>query len=78
MFKLSSIKIGMKYQYVRNMVLKSKNLTITCLPASCNSDYDVIKNLDTKEIIYILRDLDTGIITDVTTNYYKTINSIKK
>lgn len=78
MFKLSSIKIGMKYQYVRNMVLKSKNLTITCLPASCNSDYDVIENLDTKEIIYVLRDLDTGIITDVTTNYYKIINSTKK
>lgn len=44
-----------------------------CLPASCNSNYNVVENLDTKEKVYILRDCDTGIITDVTTDYYKTI-----
>lgn len=46
---------------------------MSCLPASCNSNYNVVENLDTKEKIYVLRDYDTGIITDVTTDYYKAI-----
>lgn len=71
MFTLSSIKIGMKYQDVRNEIIKSNNFIISCLPASCNSNYNVVENLDTKEKVYVLRDCDTGIITDVTTNYYK-------
>ena len=75
MFKLSSIKAGMKYQDVRNEIMKSNNLVMSCLPAFCNSDYDVAKNLDTKEKVYILRDYDTGIITDVTTDYYKAVNA---
>lgn len=49
MFTLSSMKIGMKYQDVRNEIIKSKNLIMRCLPASCNSNYNVIENLDTKE-----------------------------
>ncbi len=73
--KLSNIKVGRKYQYVRNEIIKSENLIITCLPAFCNSDYDVVENLDTKEKIYVLRDLDTGIITDVTDDYYKAVNA---
>lgn len=73
MFTLSSIKIGMKYQDVRNEIIKSKNLIMRCLPASCNSNYNVVENLDTKRRVYILRDCDTGIITDVTTDYYKAI-----
>lgn len=71
MFTLSSMKIGMKYQDVRNEIIKSKNLIMSRLPASCNSSYNVAENLDTKEKVYVLRDYDTGIITDVTTNYYK-------
>ena len=74
MFKLSSIKVGMKYQYVRNEIIKSENLIMTCLPAFCNSDYDVVENLDTKEKIYVLRNYDTGIITDVTEDYNKAVN----
>ena len=73
MFILSSIKVGMKYQDVRNEIIKSNNFIISCLPASCNSSYNVVENLDTKEKVYVLRDYDTGIITDVTTNYYKAI-----
>jgi hypothetical protein len=65
------MKIGMKYQDVRNEIIKSKNLIMSRLPASCNSSYNVAENLDTKEKVYVLRDYDTGIITDVTTNYYK-------
>ena len=75
MFKLSSIKIGMKYQDVRNEIIKSNNLIMSCLPAFCNSNYDVAKNLDTKEKVYVLRDYDTGIITDVTADYYKAVNA---
>lgn len=71
MFTLSSMKIGMKYQDVRNEIIKSKNLIMSRLPASCNSSYNVAEDLDTKEKVYVLRDYDTGIITDVTTNYYK-------
>ena len=71
MFTLSSMKIGMRYQDVRNEIIKSKNLIMRCLPTSCNSNYNVVENLDTKEKVYILRDCDTRIITDVTTNYYK-------
>lgn len=75
MFKLSSIKVGMKYQDVRNEIIKSSNLVMTCLPAFCNSDYDVVKNLDTEEKVYVLRNYDTGIITDVTTDYYKAVDA---
>ena len=74
MFKLSSIKVGMKYQDVRNKILKSYNLVINCLPDFYNSNYDVVENLDTKEKVYILRDCNTGLITDVTTDYYRAIN----
>ncbi len=74
MIKLTSIKAGMKYQYVRNEIIKSTNLIMPCLPAFCNSDYDVVENLDTKEKVYILRNYDTGIITDVTADYYKAVN----
>jgi len=49
MFTLSSMKIGMKYQDVRNEIIKSKNLIMRCLPASCNSNYNVVENHDTKE-----------------------------
>lgn len=49
MFTLSSMKIGMKYQDVRNEIIKSKNLIMRCLPASCNSNYNVVENLNTKE-----------------------------
>lgn len=73
MFTLSSIKTGMKCQDVRNEIIKSNNFIMSCLPASCNSNYNVVENLDTKEKIYVLRDYDTGIITDVTTDYYKAI-----
>ena len=74
MFELSSIKVGMKYQNIRNKIIKSNNLVMSCLPAFCNSDYDVAENLETKEKVYVLRDYDTGIITDVTTDYYKAVN----
>ena len=73
MFSLKSVKVGMKYQYVRNEIIKSNNLVMTCLPAFCNSDYDVAENLDTKEKIYVLKDHDTGIITDVTKDYDKAV-----
>ncbi|MEY8334964.1 hypothetical protein AALB53_17945, partial [Lachnospiraceae bacterium 47-T17] len=36
--------------------------------------YMVAENLDTKEKIYVLRDLDTGIIIDVTSDRNKAIN----
>lgn len=75
MFKLSSIKVGMKYQDVRNEIIKSNNLVMSCLPAFCNSNYDVVENLDTKKKVYVLRDYDTGIITNVTTDYYKAVNA---
>lgn len=72
--KLSSIKIGMKYSEVRRDIIKSENLTMGNLPAFCNSDYMVAENLDTKERVYILRDFDTGIIIDVTSDRNKAIN----
>jgi len=73
--KLSSIKMGMKYSEVRREIIKSENLIIGNLPSFCNSDYMVAENLDTKEKIYVLRDLDTGIIIDVTSDNNKAINN---
>ena len=73
--KLSSIKMGMKYSEVRREIIKSENLIIENLPSFCNSDYMVVENLDTKEKVYILRDLDTGIIIDVTSDNNKAINN---
>lgn len=49
MFKLNGIKVGMKYQYVRNEIIKSENLIMTCLPAFCGSDYDIVKILIQKK-----------------------------
>lgn len=66
--KLSSIKVGMRYSDVRREIIKSENLIIGNLPAFCNSDYMVAENLDTKEKIYVLRDFETGIIIDVTSD----------
>lgn len=72
--KLSSIKIGMKYSEVRRDIIKSENLIMGNLPTFCNSDYLVAENLDTKEKVYVLRDFDTGIIIDVTSDRNKAIN----
>lgn len=72
--KLSSIKIGMKYSEVRRDIIKSENLIMGNLPTFCNSDYMVAENLDTNEKIYVLRDFDTGIIIDVTSDRNKAIN----
>lgn len=72
--KLSSIKAGMKYSDVRREIIKSENLIIGNLPAFCNSAYMVAENLDTKEKVYVLRDFDTGIIIDVTSEINKAIN----
>lgn len=72
--KLESIKVGMNYSEVRRNIIKSENLIISNLPAFCNSNYMIAENLDTKEKIYVLRDFETGIITDVTTNYDKAVN----
>lgn len=74
MFNIKSIKTGLSYQYVRNEIIKSKNLVMTCLPAFCNSDYHIVENLDTKEKVYVLRDYDTGLITDVTKEYDEAVN----
>lgn len=72
--KLTDIKVGMDYREVKKQIIKSENLVMSCLPAFCGSDYHVVKNLDTKEKIYVLRDYDTGIITDVTEDYNKAVN----
>lgn len=72
--KLTSIKVGMSYSEVRRNIIKSKNLVIRNLPAFCNSNYMVAENLDTKEKIYVLRDFETGIIIDVTSDRSKAIN----
>lgn len=72
--KLSSIKVGMRYSDVRREIIKSENLIIGNLPAFCNSDYMIAENLDTKEKVYVLRDFDTGIIIDVTSERNKAIN----
>lgn len=74
MFKLNNIEVGMKYQDVRNEIIKTKNLVMSCLPAFCRINYNLVENLDTKEKVYVLRDFDTGIITDVTEDYNKAVN----
>lgn len=75
--KLSDIKVGMDYLKVRKEIIQSENHIITNLPTFYNSDYMVVENLNTKEQIYILRNLKTGIITDVTIEYSKAINEEK-
>lgn len=72
--KLSSIKVGMNYSEVRRNIIKSENFIISNLPAFCNSDYMVAENLVTKEKVYVLRNFETGVITDVTTDYNKAVN----
>lgn len=51
-----------------------KYCMISSLPAFCNSDYMIAENLETKEKVYVLRDFETGIITDVTADYDKAVN----
>lgn len=72
--KLSDIKIGMNYEKVRNKIIKTEKLVIGALPSFCGSNYEVAENLETKEKVYVLYDYDTGIITDVTEDYYKAVN----
>lgn len=64
----------MKYSEVRRDIIKSENLIMGNLPTFCNSDYLVAENLDTKEKVYVLRDFNTGIIIDVTSDRNKAIN----
>ena len=64
----------MKYSEVRKDIIKSENLIMGNLPTFCNSDYLVAENLDTKEKVYVLRDFNTGIIIDVTSDRNKAIN----
>lgn len=78
MFTLSSIKIGMRYRDVRIEITKSTHLILKHLPACCNTDYELVKDLELKKEAYILRDYNTGIITDVTTDYSKINFRIKK
>ena len=72
--KLSSIKIGQNYSEVRRNVLKENNLVMGELPAFMMTNYVCAENLDTKEKVYVLRDYDTGIITDVQTDINKIYN----
>jgi hypothetical protein len=72
--ELTDIKVGMKYDDVRTQIIKTEHLVIGALPSCCMSDYDVAENLDTKEKVYVLRDYDTDIITDVTEEYSKAVN----
>ena len=44
MFKLSSIKVGMKYQNIRNEIIKSNNLVMSCLPAFCRNISEILYN----------------------------------
>lgn len=74
MFNLKDIKVGMNYTEVQKQIRSTDNLVMTCLPSFCGSDYDVAENLDTKEKVYVLRDYDTDIITDVTEEYNKAVN----
>lgn len=64
----------MSYSEIRRNIIKTENLVIRNLPAFCNSNYMVAENLDTKEKIYVLRDFETGIIIDVTSDRSKAIN----
>lgn len=72
--KLTDIKVGMKYDDVRNQIIKTEHLVIGALPSCCMSDYEVAENLETKAKVYVLYDYDTEIITDVTDDYYKAVN----
>lgn len=74
MFNLKDIKVGMNYAEAQKRIRESDNLTMTCLPSFCGSDYSIAENLDTKEAIYILRDYSTDIIVDVTEDYSKAVS----
>ena len=54
--------------------MNNSGLIIENLLAFCNSDYMIAENLSTKEKVYVLRDFDTGIIIDVTSDRNKNIN----
>lgn len=74
--KLSDIQIGMKYKEVRKRINnETEDLVIGELPSFCGSDYCCAENLTTKERLYVLYDYDTGIITDVTKDYDKAVNT---
>ena len=77
--KLSSIKVGQKYQEVRNNIIKgsNENLVIGNLPVFMLTDYVSARDLETKEEVFILRDYKTGIITDVQTDVNKIYDSSK-
>lgn len=73
--ELTDIKIGMKYSEVRKNIQNTGNLVISALPTFCGSNYKCAENLETKEEIYILYDYNTDIITDVTNDYDKAVNT---
>ncbi len=73
--KLSDIKIGMKYTDVRNKIIKTENLVIGALPSFCGSDYEMAENLKTKEKVYVLYDYNTDVITDVTEDFNKAVQT---
>ena len=73
--KLSDIKVGMKYTEVRNKIIKTEDLVIGALPSFCGSDYKIAENLKTKEKKYILYDYNTDIITDVTEDFKKAVQT---
>lgn len=75
--KLTDIKTGMKYEDVRDKIIRAENLVIGALPSFCGSNYEVAENLKTKEKLYVLYDYNTGIITDVTDDYYRAVNTDK-
>ena len=62
--KLENIRIGDGYRETRKKIIKSENLTISPLPAFCNSKYLIVQDLETRAEIYIL--ISGGVIADIT------------
>lgn len=75
--KMEDIKIGMNFSEVRKQLNKTDNLIMDALPTFTMSAYDEVRNLDTKEKLYVLKDYETDTIIDVTSDFNKAVDNNK-
>jgi len=70
--KMSDIKIGMSMNTIKEMTRDTENIFLSPLPSFMATEYKSVRNIDTKEEIFILFQNDIAI--DITKNANKAID----
>ena len=73
MFKISDIKKGMEYNYVRDQIVLSNNLIMTHM--NLYDNFDVIEDLRTSTKIYIKR--NKGLIEDIKYGFNQLVEEVR-